>query len=351
VGGQPLANPDLIYRSGDHRTNIGSLGRIISALRSSIRSTRRAGSQCTRWHSSGHPAPRQRRAERGRIIWAAAWPGRKRHMAEEDTLIYEQSSASARPICIGPSPAAPLFASGCVTRPPPAPQHLFVGWNDGYYTTSHFTELLPNRVVCFHLAGARRAGATRVHVAIGARPGRMRSAGAQWHRPRAGVGRQNGRFDRAWRRRWRGRLRGDQRRRPADTRRPMLGVLLAAFDAAAARWRAVAEVQLSGVVPSWGGGRWSGAGRRDREHQRPADACGDCGALQSPGRRHRRGVLSRRRGKLPWSVWPHHPPMPASAPELLARVAGATPATARARRRWTASATGASFRPGQRSGT
>ena len=88
---------------------------------------------------------------------------------ESDTLTYEQSFA------VGPADLYRAFTSSTALREwlcdtattsPRLNGHLFVGWNDGYYATGHFTELLANRAVCFTWQGRGEPRPTRVHVSI-----------------------------------------------------------------------------------------------------------------------------------------------------------------------------------------
>ncbi len=258
-------------------------------------------------------------------------------MAEErDTLIYEQS------LSVGPADLYRAFTSSTALREwlcdtattSPRPNgHLFVGWNDGYYATGHFTELLPNRVVCFTWQGRGEPQPTRVHVAI-----EPRDQGAYVRLEHSGIGHgpewgdKTAEFDRAWRRALENLnsvlTSGEDLR---ITRRPMLGVLLAAFDAAAAARLGVpvAEgVRLSGVVPGLGAAA-AGLGQDDvivSINDRPTpDVAALRGALQSRqvgdivtvafyrgGARHELPMV------LSGRTIPH---IPASAPELLARVA------------------------------
>ena len=258
-------------------------------------------------------------------------------MAEErDTLIYEQS------LSVGPADLYRAFTSSTALREwlcdtattSPRPNgHLFVGWNDGYYATGHFTELLPNRTVCFTWQGRGEPQPTRVHVAI-----EPRDQGATIRLEHSGIGHgpewgdKTAEFDRAWRRALENLnsvlTSGEDLR---ITRRPMLGVLLAAFDAAAAARLGVpvAEgVRLSGVVPGLGAAA-AGLGQDDvivSINDRPTpDVAALRGALQSRqvgdivtvafyrgGARHELPMV------LSGRTIPH---IPASAPELLARVA------------------------------
>ena len=182
-------------------------------------------------------------------------------MAEEtDTLTYEQSFA------VGPADLYRAFTSSTALREwlcdtattSPRPNgHLFVGWNDGYYATGHFTELLQNRAVCFSWQGRGEPKPTQVHVAI-----EPNDQGATVRLEHSGIGHgpewgdKTAEFDRAWRRSLENLnsvlTSGEDLR---VTRRPMLGILLAGFDADdAARLNVpVAEgVRLSGVVRNLG---------------------------------------------------------------------------------------------------
>ena len=135
--------------------------------------------------------------------------------------------------------------------------HVFVGWNDGYYATGHFVELLENRVVCFTWQGRGEPRPTQVHVAIqpaaeGAALTLTHSAighGPEW-------GDKVAEFDRAWRRALENLesvvTTGEDLR---VTRRPMLGILPATLTAAEAGRLGLpdaAGVRLSGVVPGLG---------------------------------------------------------------------------------------------------
>ena len=255
---------------------------------------------------------------------------------ESDTLTYERAVAAT------PAEVYRAFTSSTALREwlcdtattSPRPNgHLFVGWNDGYYATGHFTELLPNRVVCFTWQGRGEPQPTRVHVAI-----EPRDQGAYVRLEHSGIGHgpewgdKTAEFDRAWRRALENLnsvlTSGEDLR---ITRRPMLGVLLAAFDAAAAARLGVpvAEgVRLSGVVPGLGAAA-AGLGQDDvivSINDRPTpDVAALRGALQSRqvgdtvtvafyrgGARHELPMV------LSGRTIPH---IPASAPELLARVA------------------------------
>lgn len=135
--------------------------------------------------------------------------------------------------------------------------HVFVGWNDGYYATGHFVELLENRVVCFTWQGRGEPRPTQVHVSIqpaaeGAALTLTHSAighGPEW-------GDKVAEFDRAWRRALENLesvvTTGEDLR---VTRRPMLGILPATLTAAEAGRLGLpdaAGVRLSGVVPGLG---------------------------------------------------------------------------------------------------
>ena len=179
---------------------------------------------------------------------------------ESDTLTYERVLA-ATPAevyrAFTSSTALREWLCDTATTSPRANGHLFVGWNDGYYATGHFTELLQNRAVCFTWQGRGEPRPTRVHVAI-----EPRDQGAAIVLEHSGIGQgpewgdKAEEFDRAWRRSLANLdsvlTSGEDLR---VTRRPMLGVLLAGFDSAdAARLGVpVAEgVRLSGVVPELG---------------------------------------------------------------------------------------------------
>jgi len=135
--------------------------------------------------------------------------------------------------------------------------HVFVGWNDGYYATGHFVELLENRVVCFTWQGRGEPRPTQVHVAIqpaaeGVALTLTHSAighGPEW-------GDKTAEFDRAWRRALENLesvvTTGEDLR---VTRRPLLGILPATLTAAEAGRLGLpdaAGVRLSGVVPGLG---------------------------------------------------------------------------------------------------
>lgn len=135
--------------------------------------------------------------------------------------------------------------------------HLFVGWNDGYYATGHYVELLENRVVCFTWQGRGEPRPTRVHVSL--QPVADGTALVLEH---SGIGEgpewgdKAAEFDRAWQRALENLdsvlTTGEDLR---VTRRPMLGILPAAFTAGEAARLGVptAEgVRLSGVVPGLG---------------------------------------------------------------------------------------------------
>jgi len=135
--------------------------------------------------------------------------------------------------------------------------HVFVGWNDGYYATGHFVELLENRVVCFTWQGRGEPRPTQVHVAI--QPATEGTAltlthsaigqGPEW-------GDKTEEFDRAWRRALENLesvvTTGEDLR---VTRRPMLGILPATLTAAEASRLGLPDaegVRLSGTVPELG---------------------------------------------------------------------------------------------------
>ncbi len=135
--------------------------------------------------------------------------------------------------------------------------HLFVGWNDGYYATGHYTELDANRIVGFTWQGRGEPRPTSVRVTI--EPGDGGTYMALEHCD-IGVGPEWGdkleQFDRAWRRALENLASvltsGEDLR---VTRRPMLGVLLMPFDAdEAVRLGVPVEhgVRLGGVVPGQG---------------------------------------------------------------------------------------------------
>ncbi len=135
--------------------------------------------------------------------------------------------------------------------------HVFVGWNDGYYATGHFVELLENRVVCFSWQGRGEPRPTQVHVAIqpvAAGTGLTLTHSAIGHGPEWGD--KVAEFDRAWRRALENLesvvTTGEDLR---VTRRPMLGILPATLTAAEAGRLGLpdaAGVRLSGVVPGLG---------------------------------------------------------------------------------------------------
>jgi len=135
--------------------------------------------------------------------------------------------------------------------------HVFVGWNDGYYATGHFVELLENRVVCFTWQGRGEPRPTQVHVAL--QPATEGTALTLTHSA-IGQGPEWGdkiaEFDRAWRRALENLesvvTTGEDLR---VTRRPMLGILPATLTAAEASRLGLPDatgVRLSGVVPGLG---------------------------------------------------------------------------------------------------
>jgi uncharacterized protein YndB with AHSA1/START domain len=258
-------------------------------------------------------------------------------MAEEsDTLTYEQSFA------VGPADLYRAFTSSTALREwlcdtattSPRPNgHLFVGWNDGYYATGHFTELLTNRAVCFTWQGRGEPRPSRVHVAL-----EPSDQGTRLRLEHSGIGQgpewgdKAAEFNRAWRRSLENLnsvlTSGEDLR---VTRRPMLGVLLAAFDAddAARLGVPVAEgVRLSGVVPGLGA---AAAGLTQDDvivgvDDRPTpDVAALRGALQSRQVGDTVSVAIYRGGarqELPMTLSGRAiPDIPADAAELLARVA------------------------------
>jgi uncharacterized protein YndB with AHSA1/START domain len=258
-------------------------------------------------------------------------------MAEEsDTLTYEQSFA------VGPADLYRAFTSSTALREwlcdtattSPRPNgHLFVGWNGGYYATGHFTELLTNRAVCFTWQGRGEPRPSRVHVAI-----EPSDQGTHLRLEHSGIGQgpewgdKAAEFDRAWRRALENLdsvlTSGEDLR---ITRRPMLGVLLAGFDAddAARLGVPVGEgVRLSGVVPGLGAAD-AGLAQDDVivaiDGQPTRDVAALRGALQSRQVGDTVTVTIFRGGarhELPMILSGRTiPPIPADASELLARVA------------------------------
>jgi len=143
------------------------------------------------------------------------------------------------------------------TTSPRTNGHLFVGWNNGYYATGHFTELLENRAACFTWQGRGEPRPTQVSITIEAT-----DAGSQLTLEHSGIGDtaewgdKPAEFDRSWRRALENLASvlttGEDLR---VTRRPMLGVLLANFtadDAARLGVPVMQGVRLSGVVPGLG---------------------------------------------------------------------------------------------------
>jgi len=254
---------------------------------------------------------------------------------DSDTLTFE------RTIAANPAEVYRAFTSSTALREwlcdtattSPRPNgHLFVGWNDGYYATGHFTELLQNRVICFTWQGRGEPQPSRVHVAI--EPGNGGTAIVLEH---SGIGQgpewgdKTAEFDRAWRRSLENLdsvlTSGEDLR---VTRRPMLGVLLAGFDAAdAARLGVpvIEGVRLSGVVPGLGADT---AGLRQDDvivgiDDKPtADVAGLRGALQARQVGDSVRVEFYRGGErqvLPMILSGRKiPDIPRTAPELLARV-------------------------------
>ncbi len=255
---------------------------------------------------------------------------------ESDTLTYEQSFA------VGPADLYRAFTSSTALREwlcdtattsPRLNGHLFVGWNDGYYATGHFTELLANRAVCFTWQGRGEPRPTRVHVAI-----EPSDQGAHLRLEHSGIGQgpewgdKVAEFDRAWRRSLENLnsvlTSGEDLR---VTRRPMLGVLLAAFDADDATRLGVpmAEgVRLSGVVPGLGAAN-AGLAQDDVivgiDGRPTPDVAALRGALQGRQVGDTVTVAFYRGGarhELPMTLSGRDiPDIPDSAPELLARVA------------------------------
>ena len=219
------------------------------------------------------------------------------------------------------------------TTSPRANGHIFVGWNDGYYATGHFTELLHTRAVCFTWQGRGEPRPTSVHVAI-----EPREQGTAIVLEHSGIGEgpewgdKTAEFDRAWRRSLENLdsvlTSGEDLR---VTRRPMLGVLLAGFDSAdAARLGVpVAEgVRLSGVVPELGAAA-AGLTQDDVIVSIDSRPTPDVVALRSAIQSRQVGdtvnVEFYRGGKrlsVPMTLAGRKiPAIPHTAPELLARVA------------------------------
>lgn len=136
--------------------------------------------------------------------------------------------------------------------------HLFVGWNNGYYATGHYTELLENRAVCFTWQGRGEPRPTQVSLTIEA----AESGGAQMTVEHSGIGTTAEwgdklvEFDRAWRRSLENLASvlttGEDLR---VTRRPMLGILpanLSDDDIARLGLPVNQGLRLNGVVPGLG---------------------------------------------------------------------------------------------------
>ena len=255
---------------------------------------------------------------------------------ESETLTFERTVAAS------PAEVYRAFTSSTALREwlcdtattsPRANGHLFVGWNDGYYATGHFTELLQNRAVCFTWQGRGEPRPTSVHVAI-----EPREQGTAVVLEHGGIGEgpewgdKTAEFDRAWRRALENLdsvlTSGEDLR---VTRRPMLGVLLAGFDNAdAARLGVpvVEGVRLSGVVPGLGA---EAAGLRQDDvivsiDDRPTpDVVGLRTVVKSQQAGDTVQVTFYRGGELltaPMTLAGRKiPAIPHDAPELLARVA------------------------------
>lgn len=256
--------------------------------------------------------------------------------SDSETLTYERN-IPARPADIyrafTSSTALREWLCDTATTSPRPNGHVFVGWNDGYYATGHFVELLENRVVCFSWQGRGEPRPTQVHVAI--QPADAGTAltlehSAIGHGPEWGD--KVDEFDRAWQRALENLesvvTTGEDLR---VTRRPMLGILPATLTAAeAARLgRPDADgVRLSGTVPGLGA---EAAGLRQDDILIAIDGLPtpDVNALRTALRGRSAGdtvvvdydrdgerqttsmVLSGRK----------IPPIPATAEELVARVA------------------------------
>lgn len=179
---------------------------------------------------------------------------------DSEALTYERSIA-ARPAdlyrAFTSSTALREWLCDTATTSAHLNGHVFIGWNDGYYATGHFVELLENRVVCFTWQGRGEPAPSQVHVTLQPADGGTTlllehsdiGQGPEW-------GDKTREFDRAWGRSLENLesvvTTGEDLR---VTRRPMLGVLLgtlAAADAARLGLASTDGVRLSGVVPGLG---------------------------------------------------------------------------------------------------
>jgi len=150
------------------------------------------------------------------------------------------------------------------TASPRVNGHLFVGWNNGYYATGHFTELVESRLVTFVWQGRGDPRGAKVSVEI--KPDAEGALFTLVHEvfgddPAWGDRMQE--IDRAWRRSLENLASvlttGEDLRL---TRRPMLGVLLATFTAEDVARLGLPDsqgVRLGGVLPGLGA---EGAGLR-----------------------------------------------------------------------------------------
>lgn len=135
--------------------------------------------------------------------------------------------------------------------------HIFAGWNNGYYATGHYTELVENRVASFTWQGRGEPWPTQVRVEIEpVMPGSILTLthsgigdGPEWSGRRAMI-------DQGWQRSLENLASvlttGEDLR---ITRRPMLGILLATFTAEDAQRLRIPNahgVRLNGVVPGLG---------------------------------------------------------------------------------------------------
>lgn len=176
------------------------------------------------------------------------------------SLTYEQSVGAAPAEvyrAFTNSTALREWLCDTATASPRVNGHLFVGWNNGYYATGHFTELVESRLVAFVWQGRGEPYSTQVHVEI-----EPAAEGALFTLVHDGIGDGPAwgdrvrEIDRAWRRSLENLTSvlttGEDLR---VTRRPMLGVLLATFtgeDVARLGLPDGQGVRLSGVVPGLG---------------------------------------------------------------------------------------------------
>ena len=85
------------------------------------------------------------------------------------SLTYEQSVGAAPAEvyrAFTNSTALREWLCDTATASPRVNGHLFVGWNNGYYATGHFTELVESRLVAFVWQGRGEPYSTQVHVEI-----------------------------------------------------------------------------------------------------------------------------------------------------------------------------------------